>query len=173
VPLADRVRDEFLRLADRSGWHQCPLCGNRVGATPELPAPAPVERVDDACEECGGAVPTGAGFCPWCGDARSVSAEPEVEPLPPSMWETAEIGVWRGYVKSHFYALARDNGEAKVLAESDDFRLRGREVRPETEAVRAAHTAVVEALVAAGWEEVDSPGPWYALRFRRPGNGVA
>jgi hypothetical protein len=170
VALADRLRDEYLRLAERSGWRQCPLCGNGVGAvTAAAPAVAVVATLD-ACDRCRGDVPAGAGFCPWCGVPRTEAVEqPEVEP-PRELWETVEIDLWRGYYKSHFYALARDNGAGKVVAASGDFRLRGREVRPEADAVRAAHAAVVEALVAAGWEEVEPGEAWYKRRFRRLGD---
>ena len=131
--------------------------------------PAPVEAVEE-CDRCSGAVPAGAGFCPWCGAHRAEVEE--VEAPAPHVWETAEIDLWRGYVKSHFYAVARGNGKPKVVAASGDFRLLGREVRPDAQAVRVAHAAVVEALVAAGWEEVEPGEAWYKRRFRRPGDPV-
>jgi hypothetical protein len=86
--------------------------------------------------------------------------------------EICEIAVWRGYAKSRFYGRLDTPvlpGETELaVAESPPFRFRGNGQPDRTEAAQAAHDALVEKLVADGWE-LDDPGDaWYASRFRRP-----
>jgi hypothetical protein len=86
--------------------------------------------------------------------------------------EICSIGLWRGYVKSRFYAgLIGGEGEGieYALAESQAVRLHGEGTPERTEAAAQAHEALVNYLIEAGWE-VDAPvngESWYALRFRR------
>jgi hypothetical protein len=86
--------------------------------------------------------------------------------------EICEIAVWRGYAKSRFYGRldASDLPETTDLAvaESHPFRFRGNGEPDRTEAAEAAYEALVEKLVADGWELDSSGDAWYASRFRRP-----
>lgn len=97
-------------------------------------------------------------------DADEVSVTQSVE-------EICAIGLWRGYVKSRFYAGLIGGGEGieYALAESQAVRLRGDGTPERTEAAAQAHEALVNYLIESGWE-VDAPVNgecWYALRFRR------
>jgi hypothetical protein len=85
--------------------------------------------------------------------------------------EICAIGLWRGYVKSRFYAGLIGGGEGieYALAESQAVRLHGDATPERTKAAAQAHEALVNYLIESGWE-VDSPvngERWYALRFRR------
>jgi hypothetical protein len=103
----------------------------------------------------------------------------DVSPLPqparpaaPPTEELCEITVWRGYTRSRFYArldvAARLDEEGCAVADSTPFRFTGNGTLEQTEAAEAAHRALIEELVAHGWEPCDSGGPWYAARFSRP-----
>jgi hypothetical protein len=86
--------------------------------------------------------------------------------------EICEIAVWRGYAKSVFYgrldASVVPEGTELAVAESPPFRFRGNGEPDRTEAAEAAYNALVERLVADGWELDASGNAWYASRFRRP-----
>jgi hypothetical protein len=98
---------------------------------------------------------------------------PEEEPAAPAppTEELCEIRVWRGYTRSRFYArlevAARHDAEGCAVAESTPFRFTGNGTLEQTEAAEAAHRALIEELVALGWEPLDSRGPWYAARLGR------
>jgi hypothetical protein len=86
--------------------------------------------------------------------------------------EICEIAVWRGYAKSRFYGRL-DGSELPeetelAVAESPPFRFRGNGAPDRTEEAVAAYEALVEKLVADGWELDSSGDVWYAGRFRRP-----
>jgi hypothetical protein len=98
-------------------------------------------------------------------DAENASVASPVE-------EVCEIGIWRGYVKSRFYAgLIGGQGEGIefALAESLPVRLRGNGTPDRTGAAAEAHEALVNYLIESGWELEPSRNgeSWYALRFRR------
>ena len=96
--------------------------------------------------------------------------EAEAAPAPPTE-ELCEIALWRGYTKSRFYArldvAARYDEEGGAIAESAQFRFTGNGTLEQTETAEAAHRALVEELMARGWEPCDPRGPWYAARFSR------
>jgi hypothetical protein len=92
-----------------------------------------------------------------------------MEPAPEPTEELCEILVWRGYAKARFYArLDVDDTDDFAVAESPTFRFHGNGTPEDTRAARDAHRALVEKLLAKGWEQDDASGPWYAARFRRP-----
>jgi hypothetical protein len=108
-------------------------------------------------------------------DAEMVPMEEaaKAEPLPTE--ELCEILVWRGYAKARFYARLdlpqfdpEDVDGQFAVAESSSFRFNGNGTPEPTEAAKAAHQALVEKLVAKGWEQEPTHGPWYAARFSRP-----
>lgn len=89
--------------------------------------------------------------------------------------ERCEIRWWRGYVKSQFYAHGvTEEGLEFVVATSPMFLWRRATPPPPTKAAVAARIALVETLVARGWER-DEPrlragateAPWFAGTFRR------
>lgn len=109
--------------------------------------------------------------------AEEIAAEPvteqPAEPPPPRepeiLDEYCEIDVWRGYAKSRFYARldVPDEDEEFAIAESPLFRFRGNGAPERRDQIDAAHRALIESLLRAGWEPMDSAGPWYSTRFRR------
>ena len=106
---------------------------------------------------------------------------PEVE-APPARGrsgERCEIRWWRGFVKSQFYAhVLTKEGREYVAATSPMFRWRHEEAPPPTKAAVAARMALVEQLIAAGWQS-ESAGsdttdaPWFAGNFRRRARATA
>jgi hypothetical protein len=78
--------------------------------------------------------------------------------------EMCEIGCWRGYVTWRFFV---ESPLGPSLA-SPYFRAPGKGVPEQTEASLAAHAALVEMLVAAGWEPEGYGEEWFAERFQRP-----
>jgi hypothetical protein len=92
-----------------------------------------------------------------------VAAPPPREGLP----GTCEIRWSRGYFKSDFYvATPEPEGGVSEVARSPAFRWTAPEEPPQDETIIAAHTALVERLVALGWEEVGAGESWYARRYR-------
>ncbi len=96
--------------------------------------------------------------------------EAKFAPAPPTE-EICEVAVWRGYRRSRFYArlevAAQFDEEGCAVGESTPFRFSGNGTLEQTEAAEAAYRALVEELMAQGWEPCDSRGPWYAARFSR------
>jgi len=82
-----------------------------------------------------------------------------------------EIAVWRGYVKSRFYARCLGpDGDYVVIAESPPVRFRGSDSSDPSEAVRAAHEDLLAELRAEGWHVVAPGARWYQARLRRDPN---
>jgi hypothetical protein len=94
------------------------------------------------------------------------------ESLSQPIEEICAIGIWRGYVKSRFYATlmgGEEEGIEYALAESQPIRVRGNGTPERTPAAERAHQALVARLIESGWE-VEPPAngdSWYALRLRR------
>lgn len=77
-------------------------------------------------------------------------------------------------MKSDFYAATRGGGDPAVeVARSPTFRWRSAAEPPLTDAIVAARDALVEKLVAAGWEEAGIGDSWYRRRYRRCLDGDA
>ena len=89
-------------------------------------------------------------------------------------WDVCEIGWWRGYLKSEFYAIAVGPDRREYEAgRSRQFVWRKEAPPPlEHDRARAAHEALVQKLVESGWEQVGEASPWYAQRFRRHARGL-
>jgi hypothetical protein len=106
---------------------------------------------------------------------RARELPPAAEPLPgPSegVWEVCEIDCWRGYLKSEFYATASTpDGADYAAGRSPAFRWRGSGPPEPTEAVAAAHEALVARLEREGWERYERGSLWYSQRLRRPSGG--
>jgi hypothetical protein len=77
--------------------------------------------------------------------------------------EMCEIACWRGYVTWQFFV---ESPFEPSLA-SPYFRAPGKGVPEQTETSLAAHAALVELLVAAGWEPEGYGEDWFAERFQR------
>lgn len=130
------------------------------------------------CSNCGSETPDGARFCSRCGAAQKESPGapqlPFAQPRARESWDVCEIGWWRGYVKSEFYAAALTvDGSEYEVGRSPQFRWRRTEAPPsDHERARAAHAALVDRLAATGWEPVGGGVPWFAQRFRRRATGL-
>ena len=80
---------------------------------------------------------------------------------------TCEIAAWRGYRSATFYARMFDGDNELAIAESQSFRPQGEVTIARTEAAVAAYTALIAALVAAGWVRTGRRGDsWYGDTFR-------
>ena len=116
------------------------------------------------CVNCGTQLPVDARFCLRCGAPAAGSLglpEPAGEP-------TAQIRLWRGYVKAEFCVELEDPDTGGLRVErSHAFRWRRDEPPPaEREDVSEAYAGLVARLDALGWEQVGMRSPWYAQRFR-------
>jgi zinc ribbon protein len=128
-----------------------------------------------SCANCGAEYPDDARFCPQCGASiRGVALESPgvIAPRPGGrgpVWETCEIGWWRGYVKAEFYALALhpELGEYEVARSRAFWSRRSAPPANKKGGAAKAHDALVARLLAEGWENVNSGGPWYERTFRR------
>jgi hypothetical protein len=103
---------------------------------------------------------------------QSAATDADEVPVERPVEEICEIGIWRGYVKSRFYAglIGGENeGIEFALAESQPVRLRGNGTPERTGDAAEAHEALVNYLIESGWEVEPSRNGegWYALRFRR------
>jgi hypothetical protein len=78
--------------------------------------------------------------------------------------QMCEIGLWKGYRKSQFFArgVAVDGVEYAV-AQSPVFR--SRNPGADDEAARDAHTELAEQLLELGWQRDGAGDEWWALRF--------
>lgn len=130
------------------------------------------------CTNCGGETPDDARFCSRCGALQKEGPGSHqlsfAHPRGRESWDVCEIGWWRGYVKSEFYAsaISADGAEYEV-GRSPQFRWHHPELPPpDHKGARAAHEALVEQLAAAGWEPLGGGSPWFATRFRRLGTGL-
>lgn len=102
------------------------------------------------------------------------------EPIPPTLAPEAhdheareaaptgevvcEVDFWRGYVKAQFYARVSGDDRLSAIATSPMFRCRSA-TPEETEASRVALTALIDRLIAEGWEPNGRGRAWYARRF--------
>jgi hypothetical protein len=81
--------------------------------------------------------------------------------------ERCEIGWWRGYLKSDFYAaVVTAGGDSYVVARSPLFRWRHSAPPTQIDHVVAAHRALLGQLEREGWEYEGRGDQWYAARFR-------
>jgi len=80
--------------------------------------------------------------------------------------QTCEIACWRGYVTWQFYVESESPREASLV--SPYFRAPGKGAPEQTDVALHAHAALVEVLVAAGWEPEGYGEEWYSERFQRP-----
>jgi hypothetical protein len=89
-------------------------------------------------------------------------------------WDVCEIGWWRGYVKSEFYAIALgpDRREYDAGRSRSFLWRKAAPPPPEHDRARAAHEALVQKLVDSGWEPLGKANPWFAQRFRRHTTGL-
>ena len=82
--------------------------------------------------------------------------------------EQCTIRWWRGYVNSDFYAVRSTDEEGlDVVATSPPFRWSKAADPPQGGKAAAAHDALVESLLADGWEPHGAPATWYGWEFRR------
>ena len=80
--------------------------------------------------------------------------------------QVCEIACWRGYLTWQFYVELESEREASLS--SPYFRAPGKGGVPEqTETALLAHAALVEKLVAAGWEPEGYGEDWFSERFQR------
>jgi len=112
------------------------------------------------------------GALSWYADRFRALASESIEPLtadaPPLI---CEIKFFRVKGRSEFRAIAATPDGAKTLiASSPGFRWRLPVAPDATAAAAAAHKALVDQLLAAGWTACDGGGllHWYADRFRSP-----
>ena len=91
-----------------------------------------------------------------------------------ALWETCEIGWWRGYVKAEFYALAVHPvlGEYEVARSRSFWSRRSEPPSTKKGGAAKAHDALVARLLDEGWKSGKSGGPWYARTFRRRVKGL-
>ena len=82
---------------------------------------------------------------------------------------TCEVDLWRGYVKSQFYAVLRDgSGRESILLTSPTFRWSKAAPPPPTSPHAAnAHAALIAQLKADGWVPTRRGTHWYALQLQR------
>ena len=78
-----------------------------------------------------------------------------------------EIGCWRGYVTWQFFveSSCRSRAVARLAVLPS---ARSRERRSSRRRLSRRMRALVEALVAAGWEPEGYGEEWFAERFQRP-----
>lgn len=110
----------------------------------------------ERCGICREELPHGASFCPVCGAATEL--------------ETCRIVLWRGYVKSGFYAL-RSSSRGDALEESLGsplFRTKGSQPPAEGGSAQRAHATLVDRLRTEGWELAGRGPRWYSQIFVRP-----
>ena len=94
-------------------------------------------------------------------------AVPRPAPLPTSTEDEIVVALWRGYVKSRFYATAaRPDGTETTLAASPYFRLARKRPIAESKSARNAYDALSRDLAELGWRPVET-GEVFASRFRR------
>ncbi len=90
------------------------------------------------------------------------------EPAPPDAeWQTCEIVLWQGFVKSQFFArVTTPEGDEYALAQSPLFR--SKDPYAHDEIARSAHIELCRLLLEDGWVP-EGRGPlWYSNRFRLP-----
>ena len=82
---------------------------------------------------------------------------------------TCEIRVFRGYVKSQFYAevTLSDGRLPFAAAASECFRWRKTEPPAQEPAIVAARDQLLNILAASGWVRVGKGAEWYSDRLER------
>jgi hypothetical protein len=100
--------------------------------------------------------------------ARARPTEPA--PAPPAQpgWQSCRIRLWHGYIKKQFYAESPETGE--LVARSAFFRVEKGSTIEDSSNAADAFDALVDELVAAGWEITGRrPGSWDVALRRRAG----
>ncbi len=114
----------------------------------------------------------------WPGAPRHHPARSITRALPRtkvqlSVAATCEVRVFRGYVKSQFYAevLPSEGQRPAAVARSPWFRCRGTDPAADEPEVVAAHDHLLGALAANGWVRLGRGSQWYSDRLARRANG--
>lgn len=96
-------------------------------------------------------------------DARVLAAARETR------MRECEVGWWRGYVKSAFFAMETSStGPGRTIAWSPYFRWRKRDVPRETPEAAAALRSLVNSLEREGWIVAGRHEEWFRVRFKCP-----
>lgn len=96
-------------------------------------------------------------------DARVLAAASETR------MRECEVGWWRGYVKSAFFAFETSStGSERTIAWSPYFRWRKRDVPRETPEAAAALRSLVESLEREGWTVAGRHEEWFRVKFKWP-----
>jgi hypothetical protein len=160
-------------------WTAIQAAGRRSGRRPREPivAPKPFASIQARAlrEAEAPAAPTTAAPAPVA-PAASASTASLVEALQPSSRvaersqaeeRTCTVELWRGYVKSRYYATTLDPGGAeRTLAASPFFRPERGVPLEESVAAREAYEALRAELDRLGWSTADAGGP-FALAGRK------
>lgn len=114
----------------------------------------------------------------WPGAPRHHPARSITRVLPSTRVElnvaaTCEVRVFRGYVKSHFYAevLPSTGQRPAAVGQSPWFRCRGTDPTAAEPEVVAAHDHLLGVLAANGWVRLGRGSHWYSDRLVRRANG--
>jgi hypothetical protein len=85
---------------------------------------------------------------------------------------TCEVRLFRGYVKSHFYAEVLPSPEQRpaAVAQSPWFRCCGTDPAAHDPKVVAAHDQLLRVLAANGWVQLGRGSRWYSDRLVRRAN---
>jgi hypothetical protein len=117
-------------------------------------------------------------FPKWPGAAWHHPAQSIKRVLPPTrvplnVAATCEVRVFRGYVKSHFYAevLPSPGQRPAAVAQSPWFRCRGTDPAAAEPEVVAAHDHLLRVLAANDWVRLGRGSQWYSDRLVRRANG--
>jgi hypothetical protein len=114
----------------------------------------------------------------WPGARRHHPARSITHALPSTRVQlnvgaTCEVRVFRGYLKSHFYAevLPSPGQRPAAVAQSPWFRCRDTDPASAEPEVVAAHDHLLRALATNGWVRLGRGGQWYSDRLVRRANG--
>jgi hypothetical protein len=87
-------------------------------------------------------------------------------PAPEAGSPTCRIGLWRGYIRAHFYAaLENPHSEATEITASSPYVRWWKPGPPPADAsdIAAAHGVLLDTLEATGWKSVARGEEWFAL----------